>query len=463
MSRKKDRTEIQDSTTDFFLKVIQRDKEKSNKESVTKDNITNTTSKTIDRVGRFYNYINQTIDKILSNRVSVMLLSLIIATLLFISISGGEVWSSPTSGTKLEHIPLQVEGLDPQYELQGVPSEVTVALIGPSLDIYTTKISRNYKVYVNLANLKAGEHTVDVRTQGFPDTLDVMMIPETLNIQLAPKESQTFDLGYHFINEDQLDAKYSVSVEKMAVSKVTIKASRDTLDKIAKVDACIDVAEKNDAFTQDARIKAYDSEGKELKVDIAPTTVNVECLVATYSQTATVKANFVGELASGFEISNYSLSQSTVTIYGLKENIQDISVVYVDVNVDNLKQSTTLDHLPLKLAKGINKFSVDEVSVTLEIDNVITKTFDDIPIKVLNNSNKNKVSFVGKSQKAKVSITGGEEKVSALTTDNIQATIDVHGLGVGTRKVNVKVAVDNDDLTIHLLSSSKVTINIERK
>lgn len=85
MSPKRDNNrEIQDSTTDFFLKVIKKEKEKIVKENPIKEN-TNYT-KTLDKMGRFYNYINQTLDKILSNRISVMLLSLIMTVILFLSI-----------------------------------------------------------------------------------------------------------------------------------------------------------------------------------------------------------------------------------------------------------------------------------------------------------------------------------------------------------------------------------------
>ena len=62
-----------------------------------------------------------------------------------------------------------------------------------------------------------------------------------------------------------------------------------------------------------------------------------------------------------------------------------------------------------------------------------------------------------------MNVIGSEDKISALTVDNIQATIDVNNLSLGTKKVSVKVAVDDDSLQVKLLSSSKVTINIERK
>lgn len=459
--KKNNNRDIQDSTTDFFLKVIKKEKEKTVKENPLKEN-TNYT-KTLDKMGRFYNYINQTLDKILSNRISVMLLSLIMTVILFLSISGGEFLSSPTSGTTLENVPIQIEGLDDNYELSGVPHNVQVGLIGPSLDIYTTRLSKNYEVYVDVSGLSRGEHTISLNTRNFPSTLTVMLVPDTLKVKLSPKVSATYDLGYRFVNEDKMDAKYSVNVKEMAVSSVNVRASQETLNRIAKVEACIDVSEKTENFSQDAPIKAYDSSGKEVKVEIAPTTVHVVCDVDSYQKNVPIKVNYVGVMPGNYQIVNYTLSQSDVTIYGAKKSIDKIQAVYVDVNIEDVTQSTSIGNLSLKKAEGINKLSVDTVSITLEVDKVISKTFDKIPIKVLNNSSKNKVSFVGKGQYVSVNVIGSETKLSALTNDNIQATIDVHNLSLGTKKVNVKVAVDDDTLKIKLLSSSKVTINIERK
>lgn len=81
---------------------------------------------------------------------------------------------------------------------------------------------------------------------------------------------------------------------------------------------------------------------------------------------------------------------------------------------------------------------------------------------MLNNSEKYKVSFAGEGGYAEVLVTGTEAKINNLTADNIQASIDIDRLKVGTRSVNVKVASDDETLKVELLSSSKVTINIER-
>ncbi|MEG0276151.1 MAG: CdaR family protein [Coprobacillus sp.] len=462
MSPRKEKKELQDSTTEFFLKVVQKEKDQTSKESNTMDTLSSKRTKTLKKFGNFYNYINQILDKILASKLSVMILSLLMAGVLFWSITGGDFLVGPTSGDILKDVTVNVEGLDDSLELTGVPEKVNVALIGPSLDIYTTKLTKNYEVYLDLKDFEKGEYTVNLKGRNFPNTLQVMVIPESLKIKLAPKVTAKFDLGYRFTNEDKLDSKYSVSVEEMAVSNVTVRAGQETLQKIAKVEACIDVSEKNDGFEQDAKIKAFDKNGRELNVEIAPTTVHVKCQVTSYNKVVDVKANFVGEIPQGYQIANYSLSQKQVTIYGLEEKIKDITEVRVDVDVNDLKATSTMSGLTIKKDVGINKLSTDTVDVNVEIEKVITKKFEKIPITVLNNSKNYNVSFAGEGSFATVAITGSESKLATFTADNIQATVDIDGLRVGTRKVNVNVATDDEKLKIELLSSSKVTINIER-
>ena len=460
-SKKRNNKNSYDSTTDFFLKVMQKEKERTLKEEPKKDNINY--NKTLDTVLRFYNYLNQSIDKILASKISVMLLSLIMAISLFLGISGGDILTSPTSGTTLESVPVMVKGLDENLELSGLDETVTVGLIGPSLDIYSTKISKNYSVFVDLTKLEKGDYTLTLQSQGFADTLTVMVVPDTVTVRLSEKVRESFTLEYDFINEDKLDQKYSVSVKHSDIDNVSIYASRETLNKIDRVVAYIDVENKTKDFTQSAQIKALDELGNVLDVAITPTHATVECSVASYSREVPIQVTFNGEVSSGYQIANYGLSQSTVTIYGLKENIDNIATVNVYVDVDGLKQSISINDLKLNPVNGVNKMSVDAVNVNVKVEKIITKEFDNIEIKVLNNSSSNKVSFVGQSGVAKVMVRGIESKISALTPENIQATVDVNGLSRGTRKVNVKVAVDDDALTIELLSSASVSVNIERK
>lgn len=462
--KRNDRKDINDSTTEFFLKVMQKEKNKKDKENAPMENLSSTTMKTLDTFSRFYNYINQLLDKILSSKVTIMFLSFVIAAVLFYNISGQDIIASPTSGVTIEDVAISIEGLDDTLEITSdIPDSVTVGLIGSSLDIYSSTLSANYEVYIDLTGYEEGSYTIDLKSRDFNEDLTVMLVPNSLDITLEEKVSQDFNLSYTFINEDQLDSKYSVSVESLSLDTVTVYASETTLSKIAKVAACIDVADKSEAFEQTCIIKAFDSNNEELDVEISPNTVEVSCNVASYSKTVPLEVNFTGEVASGYQIADYTLSQNEITIYGLQEDIDSIDSIVVNVDVSNLNSSTTFENISLNKENGINKFSSDTVTVSVEIEKVVSKKLDNITITVLNNSENYKVSFVGESETATVSLTGSEERIDALSEDNVTATIDIDGLSTGIHQVDVSAMVDDDKVSIELLSSETVTITIERK
>lgn len=463
MSLKQNKKDYQDSTNELFLKFVKKEQEKKSKEL--KDKTLNNTKKvkTVDTVIKIYNYMNQLLDRILSNKMNILILSLGMAGLLFYTISGDQILNSPTSGTKINEVNIKVENLSEEFEVFGVPEEITVGLIGPSLDIYKTNFSKDYEVFADLGSIEEeGEYSLELQYRNFAETLDVMLLPSTINVSIAEKHEEMLELGYIFINEDELDSKYSVSVDSMDLDTVQVYASKPTLSRIDKIVACIDVSKKSEAFEQSAKIKAYDINGKVMDVDISPATVNVKCSVAAYSKSVVITPHYVGDVERGYGITGCSLNQTTVTIYGLEENIDEIETVYADINVDGLKDNTTISGVSLRKEKGINKFSIEHIEANLEIEKLITKTIENIPITILNNTNKYKVSFAGEGQKATLKVTGTESKINELSLSNVQATIDIDQLKVGTHKVNVEVACDDEYIELELLSSEMITINIER-
>ncbi len=452
-----------DSTNDLFLKFVKKEQEKKAKEVKDKVITTNKTVKTFDRVIRIYNYMNQLFDRILSNQMNILILSLGMACMLFYTISGDEILSSPTSGTKINDVEVSIENLSNDYEIFGAPTHITVGLIGPSLDIYKTNFSRDYEVFMDLSSVDAeGEYSIELQYRNFSDTLDVMLLPNNVSIHAAKKQEKRFELEHLFVHEDKLDSKYSVSVDSMALDDVVVYASELTLSKIDKVVACIDVSNQSEAFEQEAKIKAFDINGNEVDVDISPGVVNVKCSVASYSKSVAIIPRFVGNVEAGYGLAECLLNHQTVTIYGLEENIDMIQSVYADINVEGLKENTVISGITLKKETGINKFSILNVEATLKIEKLVTKTIENIPVTVLNNTNKYKVSFAGEGNSANVKITGLSNKVDQLSADNIQVSVDIDQLKVGTHKVKANLASDDENLKLELLSSDVITINIER-
>ena len=328
-----------DSTTDFFLQFVKEEKSEKEKTEAKKGEREQTYTKTVEKVSTGYNYFNKLLDKLLENKHSVRILSFVLALFLFVSFSGGDVMNSTTAGATLKKVPVQVEGLKDRYEVSGVPPTVEIGLIGPS-----------------------------IKTRNFDSDLTVMLIPETVTVKILPKVDAKFDLGYKFINQDKLNEKYSVSVDSISTKRVTITATQNNLDKIDKVQALIDVEDKTKAFQQACEIKAFDADGNEVQCTIAPEKVNVSCHVDSYSKEVPVKPEFVGQLQEGYQMTNYKLSSSTVTIYGKRTDISDINYITCQVDISNLSGSTTLSGIALQGNDKINKISQNTIDVTMFIE-----------------------------------------------------------------------------------------------
>lgn len=357
-----------DSTTDFFLNFVKKEREESDAKIAHKENIEERKIKTVSNIANVFNYINKALDKILSNKISIGIISLVLTIILFVTFSGGDVLTSATSGVTIKNVAVSVEGLKEGYEVSGIPSSVTVGLIGPSLDIYTTQLTKNYEVYADLSEYNTGSHTVTLKYRNFDNDLTVMILPETCTIRISPQVTKNMALTTKFKNESKLGDKYSVSVSSLSKTKVSVTASRSTINSIDQVCAVIDVANKTKAFTQTCDVKAYDSNGDEVNCTISPSKVVAKCSVDTYSKVVAVKPNFKGKVKSGYKLSNYKLSPSTVTIYGKRSDIADISALSCDVDISGLSGTTTLTGLELKGSDKITKMSAETIKIEMTIE-----------------------------------------------------------------------------------------------
>ena len=446
------------STTDFFLSVVH--KEENNK----KDQTTNSEKKISKETNAFnrlfssvYTFVNSVIDTIIKNRGPRLILSGILSIVLFVFISGGQIFSTTSSGTTLKDVPVLIEGLDDQYEISGVPDTIDIGVIGPSIDINSLTFTGNYEAYIDVSGYKEGTYTLDIQTRNFADSLDVMVVPQSVTVTLSPKVSQKFSLGYKFVNEDDMNSNYSAYIKEKAVKSVTVRASESTLQKISKVVACVDVSGVTSDFEQDAEIKAYNSKGKELDVEIAPSTVHVECGISTYMKSVPIHANFIGLLPDGYAISTYKLSTNTVKVYGEEENLNNLEYVEVDVDLSNVTENTTIKKLKVRCDQPYNKLSVNTVDIDVELDSISTVSFDNLTIQVENLTD-------GYSSKitdtASVTVTGSTSAIASTSSSDIEVYVDAKDLKKGTHSVEVQVKGTNDTLTYTLTSNQKVDVVI---
>lgn len=459
--------ERKDSTTDFFLKFISRQRNNEHKTKNEKNNEKKDHSVinlTYSSMGKIINAINSLLDRILTNSLAVKIFSLILAVMLVLTVNGGSlnsIFSTPNSGEYLTKVPVNVIGLQGDYSVSGMPSTVSVAVIGPSLSIYSTKLTNNYYVSVDLSSYGTGNHTVELKPQNFAGDLKVTVVPQTVSINISTKVTKTFKLGYKFINKNSLDSKLSVSVDSMSQSKVEVTGTQENIDKIVSVKAAINLSGVTQSFEQSSKIYAYDRSGKKVNVEITPSKVNVECTVSSYSKEVPINVEYTGATASGYGVKSVTLSQDKVRIYGSKSKLKSIEAVTVKVNVSDMSDDAVLKDLKLTSNSSIYKMSVSRVDASVDIEPAITKTFIGVPINIINNSLNYTVSFKTNEDKVNVVVTGVQSVLDALTNDDLTAYIDMSGLKPGKNTVTVNITGTNGSLQYAIVGNNQIEITVK--
>ena len=458
-----------DTTTDFFLNFINRQKsenKKSEKQSSIKPNeeLLNVKNKSFEFIYKALNSLNLFLDRMLQSNLSMKILSFIIAIVLLFTINGNinNIFSTPNGGDYIYDVKISVRGLQDDYDVVGLPETVNVALVGPSLDIYSAKIAKNYKIIADFSSLGEGDHTIELKSEGFPTNLQVMIVPQTVSVKITQKYTETFELGYDFINEDKMDSKYSVSVESMEHQQVEIRGSQDVIGKINTVKANIDLSGINKSFEQDAKIYAYDRSGKKLDVEIIPDSVHVQCDVSSYSKEVSIVPEYVGQFESGYGLKEVTLSRDKVRIYGKEELLNSINSVYVMIDISGLSGDKTYEKLQIAGIEKINKLSFDTVDASLKVSPAVKKTITDIPINVINNNHDYQVVFANESDKVSIEVEGVEELLNNVSANDFNATIDIENLKSGINTVKVDLSTSKSYLNYRLLSPEKIRITLKK-
>lgn len=458
-----------DSTTDFFLNFITRQKsenKKNDKPMVIKanDDSFNVKDKAFGILYKTVNSLNVFLDRMLQSNLSMKILSFIMAVVLLFTINGSinNIFSTPNGGDYINDVKIDVQGLQDDYDIVGLPATVNVALVGPSLEIYTAKIAKDYKVIADFAGLGEGDHSIELKSEGFPSNLQVMIVPQTVNVKITQKVTKTFELGYNFINENEMDNKYSVSVEAMEHQQVEVRGSQDTIGKINAVRAAIDLKDVKDDFEQRAKIYAYDRSGKKLDVEIIPNTVKIQCDVSSYSKEVSIVPQYTGQFESGFGLESITLSKDKVRIYGKEELLNSINSVYVTIDISGLSSDKSYSKLLISGIEKINKLSFDTVDAALRVSPAVKKTITDIPVNIINNENNYQVTFANGQDKVSIEVEGVEAKLNDVSINDFNAIINLEDLKSGINTVKVDLTSNKGYLSYKLVSHEKITITLRK-
>ena len=430
------------------------------------------TTKVIMKITKKLGGSNRSLETWLSRSNTLLFVSLFLALLVFILFDQKALMFNDTSAEVLKDQVVEAVYNEEAYVVEGLPEKVDITLMGSRSDLFIAKQSTASKVTVDLTGLKPGTHKVDIEYMRPNDSVDYSVNPSVATVNIYPKVSESKTLTTDLLNQDSLDSKLIVDNINPEVDKVVIKGTDDenainSLQKVATVKALVDVSSLNNqevgtVTLKDVPLKAYDSNGNSLDIEIVPSKIEVSVDLSSPSKSVPIKVVPKGDVSFGKAISSISLSETNVTVYGEQSVLDDLEYVPVNVDVDGLKEDREYK-LELNEPKGIKSMSVNNITVGISLGTATDKDISNVNIDVRNLDDKYSVQGLSQSDiQVTVNVKGVETVLNNLTAEDITAYIDLKDFGPGEHEVAVKV--EGTDSRVQYLSKTKrVKIRVVEK
>ena len=415
-----------------------------------------------DRLLRIVRWFSSVIDKVLFNRKHARLTALVLAIILYAVVNFNTLSSiiaNPLEySRRLEDVPVVARYNSDAFELSGLDETVDVVVYGDATSV-TNSLLNEGKIIADLEGLDEGTHDVKLKAEGYGNGVEVATDPSNVVITLKKKTTAQFELSYDLIHLDQMENIYSVGTPVFESATVNVRASKDTLDTIAFVKALIDVSNKAEDFDQEARLVAYDDNGNLVNAEIVPNVIKVHVPVTSPNKTVPVEVQISGEVPDNMAISSITLDQQAVTIYGAESTLQEIDKVVVTLNASTITKDSTILR-PVVLPTGVSTANINQISLSVTVGELKSRTIRNVPINYINNTNNFKASQPDNKTTTSVIITGTQENINMVTAEDINVYIDLINATPGLQEFQLQVDQPSSGLVKYALEDATYELNI---
>lgn len=210
------------------------------------------------------------IDRIVFNRKGMVLVSFLLSFIICISIDYDairvQLFNDLTTSVTISNVEVKVIANEEDYEISGVPKTVSVSLTGNSTDIQVFRQQNGVSVTCDLSKCEQGSNLVNLTVDSLPSNVTAKVSPEAVEVSLDPKVKGSFAISCELLvgNGQKIS---DFETPELSQTHVVIKASQDTLDSIRVVKAIVDATGRYEDFVVNAKLVAYDVDGKVIEVD----------------------------------------------------------------------------------------------------------------------------------------------------------------------------------------------------
>ena len=412
-------------------------------------------------IGEKLKLSDKPLEKALSKKSSMIILSLVLAVIVFVIIDRQNTTLLEKNAEVLYDIPLSATYNDEEYVVEGLPETVDITLIGTKANLYLAKQLPTQDVTVDLSDLKPGVHKVSLKYKQSITSVEYKLDPSEVTVVVSSKKSETRSVESDIVNLNKLDSKLAINNTKLDTDDVIIKGTEESLAKVSTIKALINVSNMVDPKAgtntlKDIPLIAYDEKGAKVDVEMVPSKVTATIEIESPSKTVPLEIEPTGNVIFGKAIKNITSSVQKVTIYGSSKVLDNTNSIKVKIDVNNLKSNKDYT-VTIKKPAGIREISEKVVTAKVELDDEVTTELSGVKLGVVNlGSNYTAQATSENATEVTVILKGVESIIKNITPSDVEAYVDLEGLGAGDHEVEIKVKGTDPKVKY----SSKVTKTI---
>lgn len=412
-------------------------------------------------IGEKLKLSDKPLEKALSKKSSMIILSLVLAVIVFVIIDRQNTTLLEKNAEVLYDIPLSATYNDEEYVVEGLPETVDITLIGTKANLYLAKQLPTQDVNVDLSDLKPGVHKVNLKYKQSITSVEYKLDPSEVTVVVSSKKSETRSVESDIVNLNKLDSKLAINNTKLDTDEVIIKGTEDSLAKVSTIKALINVSDMVDPKAgtntlKDIPLIAYDENGAKVDVEMVPSKVTATVEIESSSKTVPLEIEPTGNVIFGKAIKNITSSVQKVTIYGNSKVLDNTNSIKVKIDVNNLKSNKDYT-VTIKKPAGIREISEKVVTAKVELDDEVTTELSGVKLGVVNlGSNYTAQATSENATEVTVILKGVESIIKNITPSDVEAYVDLEGLAAGDHEVEIKVKGTDPKVKY----SSKVTKTI---
>jgi len=345
-----------------------------------------------------------------------------------------------------------------------LPEQITLTLSAPVSTWDSELTSSNaVRAIVDISGLIAGDHSVPVNLQIDAQPVKVESYsPDVIEIIIEEIYSESFNIN--LIQPSSPGIGYEAGNPTLNKKAATVNGPASLVDQVVEIRAVLDISQAKENIDTDLVLKAIDENGLTISgISISPEEVNVQMDITQRGgyRNVTVKVVTIGQIESGYRLTNISSNPLVVTIFSTDPELVNDLPGFIETQPLNLSDANDdmVVSLPLDLPSGMTVVGESTIKVSVSIAPIQGSiTLTNLPIETEGLDPELSATF--SPDRVDIILSGPLPTLDELITGNVRIFIDLTDFEEGTYQLEPSVEINIQGVLVQSLLPATIEVEL---